>query len=313
VHAISAIERAYVSRARLFSLAARAARALGLDSTPPLDLELTFLHVGPGYGYETEASRAALDRAHAAGVPLEGVYGAKAFAHLLTHARSHGGHVLYWLTSRSAAPLVPADDWRSRLPARLTRRLARGEAMGLDRRTVGRRLFLGAALVGAVSLGLRVWPPPAPAGFVGQYLSASEAATLAALAATLVPSVSASDEVRALLDAADRYLGTLPARLQTELHGALALMEHGLPLTHLETPRFTRLDDAQREGVVQQALEAPGITGQAARGVRDLLMFAVWQSPRRWQAMGYTGPLRTGTAPVAPDPWPAFRASGPPT
>lgn len=311
VHAVSAIERAYVSRARLRSLAARAARALGLDSTPPLDLELAFLQVGPGYGHETEASRGALDRAHAAGVPLEGVYGAKAFAHLLAHARSHGGHVLYWLTSRSAAPLVPADDWRSRLPARLTRRLARGEAMGVDRRTVGRRLFLGAALVGGAALGVRVWPPPAPTGFVGQHLSPSEAATLAALAATLVPNVSAPDEVRALLDAADRYLGTLPTRLQAELHGALALVEHGLPLTRLDTPRFTHLDDARREAAVQQALEAPGITGQAARGVRDLLMFAVWQSPRRWQAMGYTGPLRADSTPVVPDPWPAFRASAP--
>jgi hypothetical protein len=156
-----------------------------------------------------------------------------------------------------------------------------------------------------------VWPPPAPAGFVGQHLSASEWATLSALVATLVPSVTESDEVRALLHAADRYLGTLPARLQTELHGALALVEHGLPLSDLETARLTHLDARRREAVVRRALEAPGVSGQAARGARDLLMFAAWQSPRRWQAMGYTGPLRGDSTPVVPDPWPAFRATAP--
>ena len=121
------------SRWRVLSLARRTARLLAqLLGEPELlpsraelaaAFELDVGHIGPGYGFATDAGREAIQlwQQHA-GHALETTYSGKAAAAVLARVRSgHRGPLLYWAT-KSSAPLAAID--RDRLawaPARMRR------------------------------------------------------------------------------------------------------------------------------------------------------------------------------------------------
>jgi D-cysteine desulfhydrase len=108
---------------RIVGLAVRASRLLAeLAGEPGLALtrrELSpYLHVdgsqlGRGYGFATEAGRAATEAFRAAGGPtLDGTYSEKAAAGFLEVARvARPGNVLFWATKSSAA-LPPVSGGR---------------------------------------------------------------------------------------------------------------------------------------------------------------------------------------------------------
>lgn len=123
------------SPARLARLAAATLRRLRRadPSLPRLafaarDFEVTRDQLGPGYGAPTEAARAALEAAGAAGLTLELTYSAKCLAELTARARSGRlprAPVLFWNTFNAVdvKALAPGPPRLETLPPRL-RRLA---------------------------------------------------------------------------------------------------------------------------------------------------------------------------------------------
>ncbi len=70
----------------------------------------------------------------------------------------------------------------------------------------------------------------------------------------------------------------------------LALVEHGTTLIAHRLHRFTRLDAAERERFLDGLEARGGMYADAARGLRDLCMLALYQQPAAWAALGYDGP-----------------------
>jgi len=100
-----------LDRASMTRLAERSAKLLrrrGAEfEAPALDLEMIEEFLGPGYGYPTPESTAALERARAAGLDLEPVYTAKAMAALLARnaAAGLGERPVLFLNTNGPRPL----------------------------------------------------------------------------------------------------------------------------------------------------------------------------------------------------------------
>jgi len=131
--------------------------------------------------------------------------------------------------------------------------------------------------------------PPAP-GWSGAVLSAWEAHVLAA-ATGVMTGVSV---VEGLIVAAnvDRFLVTMPAGLQLEIHELLALVEHGTTPLGLRLSRFTNLAPDAREAYLLSLNARGGLMAQAFRGLRDLVLMGVYQDAAAWRGTGYDGPWR---------------------
>lgn len=130
VHAVSTVERIFVTTARIRSVKRAVLRWLdehGVDvpSHLPLRLVIDRSQIGRGYAHPSPASLTAVERMSAQDIRMEAVYSGKAMAALLHDATSlRGERVLFWLTCHGIRPPRPAVDWMRNLPEPLRKRLA---------------------------------------------------------------------------------------------------------------------------------------------------------------------------------------------
>lgn len=309
IRAVATVERWFATRATMRRVIAGAAawlRAQGIaaDSAQALPVILVHRQLGRGYGIPTAQSIAAIEVMRSEGVPGEPVYTGKAFAALLADAARHkaGQRVLFWNTLRRG-PLPHDENWRDKLPPRLSRQLD----LATTPSRWSRRLFLlgSVATLGACAaprfMGYR------EVGWAGQVLSSWEAQVLAAAAAVL----SGVPELSGLAVAAnvDRYLVPMPEKTQGEIHQLLALVEHGTTPLALMGARFTRLGKDAREAWLLSLSARGGLLAQAFRGLRDLVMLGTYQEAESWRGLGYGGPWPPLNAPeLVGAPYEALRA-----
>ena len=296
VHAISAVERPFAPTRRMQDLLREvrerlAASGIGLH---PLARQLTFpiemnhRHVGPGYGVVSAESLAACARLQTLGVALEPLYSGKAMAALLADAEAGAvRRPLFWVTPRKAGSLPFAADWQARLPPALRRRLAHPERQGHTRRRV---LIAGAGLIAAGGVGLRVSGYPPRPSWSGEVFSEWQAQVLTAAAEALLAPAPGPLSIRAVAENVDRYVATLPSFSRAEIHGLLALLEHGTPVLGGGLRRMTALDTADAEAYLAGLATKGELMAQAYRGIRDLVMLGYYQQPGTWGALGYGGP-----------------------
>ena len=241
--------------------------------------------LGRGYGLASEAALEARSAAEAFGLSLEPVYTGKAFAALLADLRSgalEGKHALFWHTRRGPLP-EPPNDWRSRLPARLQRRLA-----GASRR---RAVALGAAFAASAAVAARTTGYATLPGFEAYALRQREGQVLAAAAEALFVGIDlprpSDAEIAARID---RFVVGMPDETLGQLRQLLHLIEQGTLLGG-RFARFTRLSAGDRLEVLQRVEERGGVLADAVRALRDLIYLGAYQSPLTWPALGYEGPL----------------------
>ncbi len=308
VSAIAVVERPLATRMRVRSLqkmlSAELARWKIPEPARPPQIALDHAHVGRGYAVPTKESLAACESLAREELHLEPVYTGKAMAALMVDVRRFGlRNVLFWNTVRRG-PIPSADDWRARLPRALAKRLDAEE----HPRKITRRRVLG-ALAGAAALGIVVrttgYPP---IDWYGEVLYSSEALVLRAAAEVLVPEATRAqiDEVPARID---RYIVALPWDQQAQVHGMLALIEHGTTPLGGRLPRFTRLDPAAREVYLSDLAAAGGTRALAYCGLRDLVMLGLYQQPSTWSVIEYGGPrVSLDYDPHGPQrlAWPAY-------
>lgn len=300
LHAVAVVERALLPAWRLRRLARATLQTLGRfgvhapDRPAPIRIRRGFL--GPGYGVPSPASTDAADRLREAGVPGEEVYTGKALACLLDDHRRDPAPSMLYFTARSdepsdSGPAGAADraGWRDKLPRALAERLDASPGRSLTRRAVITTAVAGAATLGlgvrACGGGLAAW--------VGNVLSAREAATLAAAAAALIPDTAGDPPPTGTWDdiprGIDRFLtGTRAAALRP-IHALLTAVEQLTPVSgHLAT--FSELDPADARAALLRVdtLGRPGAL--IVRGLRDLCMLGYWQAPETWPSIGYDGP-----------------------
>ena len=102
VEAVAVFASAAATESRISALANETAAALDLTTVGRWTIHDDQL--GPGYGIETAASRAAIDRlARTEGVLLDPVYTAKAFAHVLARGGGEGEDIVFIHTGGQAA------------------------------------------------------------------------------------------------------------------------------------------------------------------------------------------------------------------
>lgn len=303
VVAVAVVERALASRRRLDGLVADVLAELGRWGIAPPPraprLALDHRHAGRGYAVPTAAGLAACAVFREAGVGVEPIYGGKAAAAMLDDARA--GRVeraIFWHTARRG-PLPHADDWRSRLPAALRRRL---DEPSWHRIAARRRLLVG---LGAVAAGVTVARLTGydTDGWRGEVLSGVEAAIVTAAAAALLDGAT-EQEVRRVARGVDAYLVGMSPRAQAEVHALLALVEHGTALGG-SVRRFSSLGPRERDEFVTSLARRGGLLRDAARGLEDLCTLGLYQQPSSWAALGYAGPM---VAPGRRGGWPAYEA-----
>lgn len=285
IEGVAVVEPWFTSRTRV-DRTARAVRAwldarVALPPVDPAPLHLVRGYLGPAYGVPTDRSRAARLRAAAFGLAIEEVYGGKAFAAVLERAPAwRGERVLFWNSRRGELP-APDPRWRDRLPEALRRRL--------DGHEPGRRRVILAAggAAAAVAIGVRLSGYTLE-GWRGEVLARWEAEVVAAAAeALLPPGGPAPVEVAR---AVDRYLvGMAPAAI-AEVHGLLALVEHGTGLGG-SVRRFTSLSYADRLAFLDRLASLPAPAPDAVRGIRDLVLLGHYQDPLVGAALGHPGPM----------------------
>ena len=290
VIAVSAVERALsldVWASALSRGVARELATLGIDPVPePRPMRLDHAHLGRAYAVATNASKQACVRLAEAGLSIEPAYTGKAMAALFADAkRGPLGHVLFWNTCRRG-PLPFDEDWKDKLPPALSARLARGGKPLVTRRTL---LAFGAALVGG-SVALRLTGYADLPDWNGTVLSAREAILLRAAADVLLTEDLGDGVLSEVPIRIDRYLVGMSTNTIRDVHGLLALIEHGTTLLGGGWSRFTELDREAREAFLASLQDRGGLLSQAYRGLRDLVMLGCYQQPATWESIGYEGP-----------------------
>ena len=314
VHAVAAVERALATRTRLRHLMRGLLdhmRTLGLGEwldVEPNAVAINYTQVGPGYGRASGSSLDAVGVLRQQGIGLEPIYTGKAMAALLVDAElaRKEGHPadawLFWNTVRRPEPLPIADGWRVRLPPALIAQLQLEERASGAFRAVrrSRRWFLaGAAGTAVLATSLvRTTGYPTLAGWSGTAFSEAEAGIVIAAAEALLPPMPLPQDRTQLVAPLDRYVTSLPPRMRSDIHALLWLMEQGTTPLGGHLHRMSAMPvDARRTYLLAQ-MERSGVVGDAARGLRDLVMLSAYAMPAAWPAMGYAGPLM----PVEPRP-----------
>ncbi len=263
-------------------------RATGRSEPLPtirLDVERGF--VGRGYGHPTQEGLAAMARVP---VKAEPVYTGKALAALMARApKWRGKRVLYWHTQHGPLP-EPNPKWRENLPSGLQTDLAAGTS-GLARRMVIRGGLAGAALLAAGAY--RTTGYAELADWRGQVLAAWEAQVLMAAVTTVIPDVPGGElppgpSARTVVENIDRYLVSMPGQVKLEIHGLVALVEHGTGLG-LRAQRFTRLSAQGRADALAGLHDSGALIAFAHRGLRDLCYLGWYQDERTWGSLDYDG------------------------
>jgi D-cysteine desulfhydrase len=169
-------------------------------------------------------------------------------------------------------------------------------------------IVVGAAVTSALALRVTGYPPLP--GWRGEVLARWEAEVVTAAAEALLDPEATPEEIGEVAARVDRYLATMPVEVQREVHGLIALVEHGTPLG-LDLHRFTRLDRAAREAYLAGLAGKGGLLAQVYGGLRDLVMLGYYQQPATFASIGYEGPRQ----PLTYDPrgperwrWPAYDA-----
>lgn len=308
VSAIAVVERPLAMQSRVRALQKMLEDELAKWKIPalnkPLPLALDHGFVGSGYAIPTKESLAACETLAHEDIHLEPVYTGKAMAALLADVRRHGlRNAMFWLTKRRG-PLPHADDWRDKLPRALRKRLELEEH---PPRITRRKVLLGMAAAAAVGVTYRVTGYPT-IDWYGEVLSASEAWVIRAAAEVLVPEATRA-EIEAVADRIDLYAVGLPRFVQLQIHGMIALIEHGTPAFGGRIPRFSKLDIPARDAYLNNLEASGGKLSQAYRGLRDLVMLGMYQQSSTWTVLEYSGPR----VPMDYDPhgpqrlaWPAY-------
>lgn len=313
LHAVATVERSLSSASRLRDLIHATWRALH-HHLPRLEPHPTQLipwridrqSLGRGYAHESDAGEAAMTLLLTEDVQLEGVYTAKAMASLQRDAkRERLGPCLFWHTAHRG-PLPHDDNWQTRLPAALARRLARPS--GSSRR---RLLLAGgaAAALGLVGIGRVTGYAPWPQ-WQGAVLAAWEAQVLRAAAEAFLPHAT-REQLDLLPMGVDHFLCTMPKGLILEIHGLIALVEHGTTPLGLRLSRLTELPPPERAEFFSRLEGHRGLLAQAARGLRDLCLMGFYRQPSTWAALGYEGPWVKRSDDPSADPrpeWPTYEA-----
>lgn len=309
IRAIAAVEWPLTGQWAIRSGLAQTRAALASTRDPggvePAPISLVHGFVGGGYGRSSQAGTQAMERVAAEGLELEPAYGAKTMAALCAEAPARAGQrVLFWSTRRGRpAPAEPG--WQDALPRALRARIDGG-------RGPTRRRLLLAGLGGTVAVcgGLRLSGARVLEGWDGEVLAPWEAAVVAAAAEALLdgPGPSAAEVAHNV----DRYLLGMPAPMLQEIHGLVALLEHGAVISGF-LGRFTHLDPGDRLVFLDRLRALPEPVRSAYRGIRDLCLLGYYQDPRTWPALGYDGPMvhrsdDRGRPARAPGPYDALRA-----
>ena len=172
-------------------------------------------------------------------------------------------------------------------------------APGLSRR----HLLLGfAGLVGSVAVLRSTGYPPAPAG-LGTLVRAEVEVLRAAIDAMIVPTPS-HDAATEIIRRIDRFVATQRPFMRWQIHGALSVVEQGPLVFARRWSRFSHLTRTERRAVLDALVARGGVSAEAGRGVRDLVMLGHYQRPESWSALGYRGPW-VGPAP-RPDAYTHF-------
>lgn len=176
---------------------------------------------------------------------------------------------------------------------------------GITRRTFLRRTLAGAALLtvgGTLARHLTGYTTDEPALQDLRALSTKEALILAAIARRMVApderGAPSPDEL-ASVRAADEYIAGLPEALRADLKALLHLVEHAPVLFNLRFSRFTRLDAAGQDAVLESwARSRLDLRRQGFAGLKSLVMLGYYGDPRTFAIPGWPGPL----LPLVPPP-----------
>jgi len=264
VRGVACVERPLAAAWRVRSL---------LDELGETDasLRIEHGHVGDGYGVPSAAADTAVATLVSQGINAEPVYGGKAMAALLA-SPPRGKRVLFWHTARRG-PLPVDPRWRERLPASLQRRLDGGR---------GRRALLAGGLAVAAIVAIRTSGYP-DRGFTGAVLAGWEAEVVRALGEAVA---TVDHDPAEAVATVDHFLTGLSPMARAEVHGLLALVEHGLGVQ-----RFTSLAPAARRDALARLAALGSLPAVASRGARDLGLLGAYAQPGTWAALGYEGPI----------------------
>lgn len=289
VHAVSAVEPLLASRGRVLRMARALLKTLELPNAqlPPLRLHKGYYH--PRYAVASPASQAAVAFGAEVGLTFESLYTGKALAALFDLAPSLSGPVLFWNTTRAADPLPIATDFRDRLPLPLAEALRRFETPEVAKDAPTRRVFIVAALTtltAASAFSLSRAPTP-PLRFAP--LSSRLVLVLTAVARVALPLEKVPDDLLVRIAA---FVSTFPKAMHTDLSRAALLIE-ALPLTSGRLSRFSALTPQDAAGLLTAWLTLDDVRGQAARGLRDLVLGLWYTRSETWATIGYRGPNAT--------------------
>lgn len=178
------------------------------------------------------------------------------------------------------------------------RQESRQESRSISRRTFLRRTLAGAALLGfggTLARHLTGYATGDPALRDLRALSTKEALVLAAIARRMVApderGAPSPDEIGAVR-AADEYIAGLPKELRSDLKALLHLVEHSPALFALRFSRFTRLDAAAQDAVLDGwARSRLDVRRQGFIGLKSLVMLGYYGDPRTFAIPGWPGPL----------------------
>ena len=149
---------------------------------------------------------------------------------------------------------------------------------------------VAAALTVAVTARMTGYAPIP--GFQGEVLSLWEASVVLAAAEVLLPHDAEPAELLEVPRRADRFLVGLSPALQRDVHGMLAIVEHGPIATGRSVARFTRLSLQDRDIYLTGLSASGGLRRAVYRGLHDLTMLAYYQQPSTFPAIGYGGPFQ---------------------
>ncbi len=307
VHAVAAVERALATRTRLrrqMHGLLEYLREIGLPEladVEPNAVVINYSQVGPGYGRASGSSLDAVGVLKRQGIGLEPIYTGKAMAALLVDAeiaRRENRPMdawLFWNTVRRPEPMQVVDGWRTRLPPALIARLQQVEGVSGSVRAAqrSRRWFLlgTMATVAGVTALVRMSGYPTLPHWRGKEFTASEAHILAAAASALLAGAPLPDDRTAIAEPLDRYVAALPPKLRTEIHALIWLVEQASTPLGAQLHRMSELPLATRTAYLSGMVQRRDVAGDAARGLRDLVVLGYYALPMAWSSIGFSGPL----------------------
>lgn len=167
----------------------------------------------------------------------------------------------------------------------------------LDWRGLGRRRFLKlltATSAGGALLPLAACAPEATAPDRLLVFSASQAATLAAVAAAVIPPQTGFPTVAQarIVQRMDEELWLSDISIQEDMCAALMVLEW-LPLTYGYWGRFSKLEIPAQRAVLTRAMESSVETVRAVgTNLKLVSHFMYFGHPSTWNAIGYDGPFQ---------------------